>query len=270
MSFRRIIIYIFGDKLTKSDQVNDKSHYEIKHLKLKIALAIVAPIFIVLSFLIKNHNDVLDLIFQTKLKINSTINNTFVDYEVILSNKKINYIFSSSQFVQSIKVQPGTYNISAKYYEKEIWKSRVSIESHSTTIVVLPDLFSGRILVNVINNTPYPFQGQPLSINIESSGNGCLWIYDLKNNNYYQRILPIDNTCHRVLAGKSITDINLVAGENKDSDSIAFLVTASDSNTIADSIIDKQFSKNPTKSSLNNNVLNWGLKVLRYKIKDLD
>ena len=269
MSFRRVIIYIFGGKLIKSDQVNDKNHYEIKHLKIKIALAIVAPVFIVLSFLIKNNTDVRDLLFQTKIKINSTINNTIVDYDVILSNNETNYIFSSSQFVQSITVLPGTYNISAQYYEKEIWRSRVSIEAHTTTIVILPNLFSGRILVNVINNTPYPFQGQPLSINIESSGNGCLWIYDL-NNNSYKRILPVDNTCHRVLAGKSITDIKLVAGENKDSDSIAFLVTASDSSVIADGIINKQFSENPIKSSLNNNVLNWGLKVLRYKIKDLD
>lgn len=247
---------------------NKKEEKKDKYENIKSLITIITPIGVVLAFLILNYQTIFTLINPTKISLSMKEKflyqtNTFIN----LSNKDNNLTIPIESLKKGLSISSGSYRISLIYYNKKIWESFIFIEKGKNTAILLPTLQEDKIILNVKNYDPNPFEGTRMNLDIKSSGNGCLWIYDI-NKNKAIKIHPLTNECSPIYAGEVISTIHLSAGLKKKSDTILFLVTASKLYEDANNIVSKKVGKKINKGTIDSD-LNWGTYILQYPIRKI-
>lgn len=230
------------------------------------ALAILTPIALVVAFLIERNAEVLNIFSPTTVNISSDSAHSNQNFTISLKKENKEYNIPSKEINNILEIEHGNYVLSILFFQEKFLEQNIYIKKNKNNIILIPNIFKNRILVNVHNHTPNPFRGQPLSLEVTSSGNGCLWIYEIINDNY-NKLYPEDSNCIEIIAGYAVDGIGLIAGEDKKTETLAFLVTSEKTQDAANKIIHNQFSRDPVKAELKPNKLNWGLTTITYDIK---
>lgn len=125
-----------------------------------------------------------------------------------------------------------------------------------------------------MNKTPRPHPGSVLQFQIESSGNGYLWIYELLDNNEFPQLYPqvgAPAESHSIYAGKPFIlpdkkDYGLSAGNEAGQENLLFVVTSTHDVNKANTIA-ARMANATTKASGGDVLENWGVFLLSYQVE---
>ena len=125
------------------------------------------------------------------------------------------------------------------------------------------------------NNTPNPFPGQKHEITVNVTGNGYLWIYELKEGLNYGILYPFqsagkyDNAI-KVKEPFTFPDKNkfvLAAGKQAGKETLLFVVTSIMSRNFSDKIANRLNKHIIVKASVARKEYNWGAYKLTYNVR---
>ena len=245
----------------KNKEDKKESGMNIEHI-----LATIAIVGSILSFLFMNRDAISQYFSTTKISISTKSKFHYTYAKVQLISKDINITIPLKEISKGIEVIEGNYNINILLYNQRIWaEENIYIKKDTETII--PVKLNHKIIVDTYMFPAIPTRGEAFDLQINSSGTGCLWIYDIANNDY-NKIYPRDTSCLNIVAGeKFYLDKKINASKKKQEDFLVLLITASHNYSDAQSIMQMYSKKRALKASFNESKLNWGIKELKYKIK---
>ncbi len=264
-------------ELSLQDQ---KMIQEIRSLKFKYRLAVLGIIGTIIAFVIGNQADI-KAIFYPAPAIKIVTNDTFLQQHGTLQ------IYSSSGGSESpvlqtsaseasddwLTLKSGAYRVVVQLNNIKKFDEQVILENGDKELLVIEGNHS-QIQLKVVNKTPHPYPGAVLQLQVGSSGNGYLWIYELMDNNQFQQHYPpLGATAerHSIYAGKTFTlpdkeNYGLRAGNKVGQENLLFVITSTHDVTIADTIA-ARMANATTKASGENMWENWGIYHLSYQVE---
>ncbi len=170
-------------------------------------------------------------------------------------------------------LKPGPYRVVVQLNNIKRLDTQIVLENGDKEPLLIQQAFS-RIQLKVVNKIPRPHPGEALDLQVESSGNGYLWIHELLSNNQVQRLYPpVGATAdrHSIHVGKPFVlpdkeDYGLRAGKKQGKETLLFIVTSTHDAAIADSIAARMAGAT-TKASAGEMIENWGIYRLSYQVE---
>lgn len=239
---------------------------EENKLKIEHILTIFTILGSIFYFLFINRETILQYFFPTTISMSTKSKFHYNHAKVHLTSKDINLTIPLKEMEEGIKVNQGNYNINITLYDKKIWEEKnIYIKNNIETNIQIR--LNDSIIIKTSMFPATPTRGESFDLQVESSGTGCLWIYDIADHDY-NKIYPTNENCLKIIAGEKLyLNKKINASKNKHKDFIIFLVTASRKYSDAESIMQMYSSKRTFKATFNQSKLNWGIKELKYNIK---
>lgn len=258
---------------------DQKMIQEIRTLKLKYRLAVLGIIGTIIAFVIGNQADI-KAIFYPPPAIKIVTNDTFLQQHGALqiyhssSEPESPFLQTSvSEASDWLTLKPGAYRVVVQLNDIKKLDTQIVLENGDMEPLVIEQDHS-KIQLKVVNKTPHPYPEAAVQLQVESSGNGYLWIYGLLNNNQFQRHYPpVGATAerHSIYVGKPFAlpdkeNYGLRAGNKVGQENLLFVVTSTHDATIADAITARMAGAT-TKASGGEVQENWGIYRLSYQVE---
>ncbi len=254
---------------------------EIKSIRINSVLAILGVVGSAIGFLIMQQNS-LFAIFTSKPTIQIVTSEDFVRKNALLIVKGLHgkpVLESELKNVrEEIELEPGSYAMSIVVGGDTLWREKFILESNEKTSINLPRLFENKINVLLTNYTPQLRPSQPIDFDLQSSGNGYLWIYEINSSDSslvsllfpkpaLLRDFPV---CNQIEVGKSFLfpeGMGLVAGTSVKRESNLFIVTSVNDESYANHLIEILTGNDIQKGDIDLIKKNWGMTKLNIDIK---
>lgn len=252
---------------------------EIRTLKLKYRLAVLGIIGVIIAFVIGNQADIKAILYPAPA-IKIITGDTFLQQHGTLqiypssSGSKSPVLQTSvSEASDWLTLKPGAYRVVVQLNNIKRLDEQVVLENGDKEPLVIEGNHR-QIQLKVVNKIPHPYPGAVLQLQVESSGNGYLWIYELMDNNQFQRLYPPVGAVaerHSIYAGKPFTlpdkeNYGLRAGNKAGQENLLFVVTSTHDVAIADAIA-ARMADATTKASGEDVQENWGIYHMSYQIE---
>jgi hypothetical protein len=259
---------------------NSKLQEEIRSLKQQRLIGIISAIGAVVAFCVINYTNIMG-IFYPPPKIKLIVNDPYVKRNGSIKIKNIqneseypNISTSVDQALDWIPLKEGSYRLVLSVNDKDYFKEDLFLNAGDRDIVTIPERNDQTIDITVYNSTPNPPPGSPLHLQIESSGNGYLWIYDLPAQDNPALIYPAKDAAgerHKINVGQTyqIPDSEkhgIFVADQLIEENLLVIVTSSNSLSIADKIAASMSRKTVSKASSGTIDENWGISILTYKV----
>ncbi|HDM79228.1 MAG TPA: DUF4384 domain-containing protein [Deltaproteobacteria bacterium] len=272
-----------GDSVTEQDKhALEKAELEeqIRTLKQQRLLAILSTIGAVLAFFILNHGKIMNIV-KPPPKIRLEVKDPYLRKIGKLHIENTGAGSSGSAIDTSVKaaldwipMKEGAYRLVLSANNEVFFKQEIILKAGDRQIILVPQQRDRTIHVTVKNKTPKPPPGSPLQLEIESSGNGYLWIYDLPKESKPALIYPpetVSVTSHAIIAGKAFPipdrENNAIFVANEPTEErLLVVVTSSDSRITADKIAARMSDATISKASSGKIEENWGISLINYRV----
>ncbi|MGD2086864.1 MAG: hypothetical protein PVH61_11845 [Candidatus Aminicenantes bacterium] len=253
---------------------------EIRLLKIQAVVAILTVFGALVAFIITNHHTVKNLILSSKIKtktndIRILRNGKITISKIIEGDEKEVIKCSIKESTSWIKLKPGSYRVSLKYFDHNIWSREFLLQTGESEIIQIPDQFMGNIQVFVKIGKMNLLPTETLDITVETTGNGYLWVYEITDENRYSRIYPpktTSNYCNEINVEEPFRfpdrkNLVLAAGDKEGKESLLFVITSVNRETFADEVISRVTDLSVVKTILREKEFNWGIAEITYNIK---
>jgi hypothetical protein len=172
-----------------------------------------------------------------------------------------------------VNLTSGFYSASLSFAGVDVWESYFRLDPGVSRVFHIGPPLSGNIRVHakIASGTLPPGAAVPLQI--LSSGNGFLWVYELNDNGVYTRIYPEGeptDEVNAIFAEKAFVfpdskDDQLYASKEEKTDTLLLLVTSQQSSSVANDLALKLSIS--TKASAQKALPNWGVSKVSYLVK---
>lgn len=253
---------------------------EIRLMKIQSIIAILTAIGVVIAFIIINLPKIEALFPRPKIRIevkdSFILNNGKITISKIDDNQTKKIISCSVKEASNwIPLDPGSFHISLKYQNQEVWTTDYLMNSGEKKVLAVPEQFKGNIQVFVKNNTPNPLPGEMLDLAIYATGNGYIYVYELTEEQHYSRIYPgisVSRYYNEINAGERFifpdrNDYALFAGEKEGDETLLFVVTSVRNENSANEIANRMTKVFLGKAGVKKRENNWGVAKITYKIR---
>jgi hypothetical protein len=150
------------------------------------------------------------------------------------------------------------------------------LKPNETKLIEIPKLFDGQIYVSVKINNPKPFPESIIDIEISSSGNGYLWIFEnIEENTFEMRYPSSEHSNNQIFAEKTFSfpdsnDMALFSGTEAKVESYIVIVTSvQDSNYAKDLLQLITGTAIIDKGTIQKKRMNWGASSFSYEVSKL-
>jgi len=172
-------------------------------------------------------------------------------------------------------MEPGSYDVVVVVDGQEYLHTSLFLRAGDKEGVVVPSRHNNTILVTVTNETPKPPPGSPLQLNIEASGNGFLWVYDLAKDGGYSLVYPSliagGSTQNEIRVGEPFripdaSNAGIYVSDEPVEEKLLFVVTSSRERGAADKVAARFAAATVSKATAGVVDENWGVFSLTYKV----
>ncbi len=251
---------------------------EIRSLKLQRLLAVLSTIGAIVAFFVVNHSKI-NRILNPPPKLKLVVEDPYIKHvgRLIIENtgkdKSSTLNTSVSAAIDWIPMKAGAYRLKLMIGDTICLDQDVILRAGDKQTVFIPKRNYQTIHVTVKNFTPRPRPGEPIQLEIESSGNGFIWVYDLSSPDTPKLTYPSpkDTAAPRAItAGKTfkIPDsegTGIFASDKPTEEKLLVVVTSSNSLILANRIA-YRMSAASTKASSGQIRENWGVSLVRYRV----
>lgn len=256
---------------------------EIKSLRLQRLITLATLAGGIIAFLVGNSDKIVDLIYR-KPKIQVAVEDEFLAHNaqvrVVNRAQKDGLVVISDSLANETKwhtLEPGPYTLIIELSGSIVYQRDFTVEKGDKRTLVVgatnssPESAAIRVIVESESTQVGP--GSNLGFQVRSSGNGYLWVFDRREDQYVL-IYPGDcvGDCGNGVTadqGFRLPDANnrgLKAGETLGAEErLLFLVTSSSDRNAAEKIA-AHFGQKITKATGVISTSNWGYYELSYKI----
>lgn len=258
---------------------DQKVFHEIKRLKLLNIIAVLSLVGSVIAFVIGNLADIKSLFYRPPA-IKVVTNDAFLQQNgtltvIDLSSDPEHTVLTTSvgEAADWITLDPGSYRFKVELNKIIKYDERMILKGGDKEALVI-NADNRMIQLKVVNNTPRPSPHASLSINVESSGNGYLWIYELLADNKYQKLYPpVGSYPERnyIKVGETFSlpdnrNFGLRAGDKVGQEDLVFIITSTYDVIAADDIA-ARMANAVTKAAGKEIWENWGVYKLSYQVE---
>lgn len=256
---------------------------EIKNLKIRNLISILTAIGAVIGFLIVQNTSINQILkkkpvvtfFSEELAIKTSATVSILKYENEKYTEVANLDFE--KFSNGIEFEVGMYEARLSFGGQQFWNDKFLLSDNDKLNVKIPKLLEGKIRLFINNNTKEPLPEQQLDIEIKTSGNGYLWIFEVFENSTKRQYPPETGTYSNqitVAEGFKFPDsegLALFAGSTPKVEKYLFIVTSINDVNLAERIAAMLTKKQIEKGNMvQNNESNWGAEMVSIKIKDIN
>jgi hypothetical protein len=256
-----------------------KLREEIRSLKLKYRLALLGVMSAVIAFVVENYVEIKDILYPAP-SVKVLTKDRFLQehgvveiFDAAKTGAEPTLKTSVREASDWFEVKAGAYRFVVSLNQQTVLDQQLMLENGDREALLVQGI-PQQIQLTVKNETPFPYPQSALKLTIESSGNGYLWIYELKDNNEYQKLYPPDGATkeqHFLYAGEPFhlpdaQNYGLKAGEKVGEENLLFVITSTHKVTTADAIA-ASMAKATTKASAGPVEENWGVYHLRYRVE---
>lgn len=178
-----------------------------------------------------------------------------------------------------VTLSPGSYEAKIILNNQPYFTENIYLEKGDADIISVPPRENGSIEVFIERaRSKYP-PGAEFEAEVESSGNGYLWVFDWRKD-HYQIIYPTEDQSITAIH-KAITfgvpfifprpegELTIKVAEDAGEERLLFVVTSSDNFDFAQ-VIANRFNLNIlSKASLGQREENWGVAEITYHVENL-
>jgi hypothetical protein len=264
--------------LTKENIEILKLREELKSSKQQRLLAILGAVGTVIAFLLTNTDKISNLIFHNP-RVQVVMEDDYLKKNGQLklltrdANGTVVVSDSLSTLPKWFSLNPGPYHLTITAFGESVYEMIFTVDKRDVRTIVIPAVPAANIRVAVENQTGHVGPGTQLDLQIESSGNGYVWVFQ-KNNDRYDLIYPLDcpTNCGNeitVSQGFHLPDqshrtifAGMVAGEER----LTFFVTSSPNVDSARKLAGHFANASIAKASGGIAKDNWGYAELSYEI----
>ena len=268
-----------GD-VTDSPPSLEKLREEIKGLRLQRLLAILSASGAMLAFAVTRYADIRSMLYRPPV-LKVVVEDSYIKetgrLQVLrhgLTNQGAVVETSVSEALDWLQLDPGNYDVVILLNKQEYLRTSFVLQAGDRESIFIPARDASSILITVTNRTPRPIPGSSLELAVQSSGNGFLWIYDLRKDGEYALVYPpatAIGSSNEVQAGEvfKIPDSfrnGIFAGRSLGEERLLFVVTSLSARTTADEIASRLTSSTATKAAAGTINENWGASILSYQV----
>jgi hypothetical protein len=243
---------------------------EIRSIKIQSAIAILSVIGSAVAFIVIQQQSIKKL-FETNPKLVVRCNDPFLKRAakikfVSTTNAQNSFESDLKNIDEEIEIPPGAYASSLTFEGKEIWTENFIMEMNKSQIITLPEFFNNKINVYAKPASSAVKPGGRIDVDINSSGNGFLWVYELTSSQEIKLLFPsdseINSNVHQVLASAPFQfpeDVYLAAGTQEQKEKYIFMVTSINNPTYAHEMVTSLYGNEIDKGVIQSIDKNWGL-----------
>ncbi len=256
---------------------------EIKGLKVRTLISILTAIGAVVGFLIVHNNSINQILTKKPvvtilseeyvIKSNATVSILKIENEK--HTEIINLDFE--KFSNGIELEAGMYEARLSVAGQQFWDDKFLLSDNDKLNIKIPKLLEGKIKLFITNNTKEPLPEQQLDLEIRTSGNGYLWIFEILDNSIKRQYPPESGTYSNRISVVEVfkfpdsEGLALFAGAVPKVEKYLFVATSIDDVNLAEKIATMLTKKQIEKGNIvQNNESNWGAEMVSIKIKDIN
>jgi hypothetical protein len=251
---------------------------EIRSIKIQYTIAILSLLGSAVAFIVVQRNSISELT-QRDPRLSVVCEDVFVKrsarIRIIGNNNKETYLESDIKNLDDeIKLTAGSYTTSIVLNDREIWNESFILQLNQTRLVKLPEFFHNRISLYVKNPEPETKPGEKINLEINASGNGYLWIYELLEGGEVRLLFPspkeAELDAHQISASQPFDfpeNGYLAAGKTERQEKYIFLITSLNELDFSRQIVNGIYGKDIDKGEIQSIEKNWGITSIDVTVK---
>lgn len=252
---------------------------EIRSIKIQYTIAILSVLGSALAFIIIQRQEISHLLEHAP-RLSIACDDVFVKraarVKIIGKSDQKTYLESDlKNFDGEIELAAGSYQTSIVLNDREIWNESFILQPNQTRLVKLPDFFRNQIAIYVTNPDLETKPRGKLNLDINSSGNGYLWIYELLDGDQLRLLFPREDeaalNAHEISASSAFKfpeGVYLAAGDLEKQEKYVFIVTSLDNRDFSRLIVNGIYgNKDIDKGEIQSIEKNWGVTSIEVKVR---